>query len=456
MKKTFTLKNIALAMLLTVPVLTHAQEQPRKFGKYPLTPNSDGFIRCATDEYELTLQEKHSKRATEAQFEEWMSQKLAERKQRKGMQKNGTTIITIPVVVHVVYYGSDLPGNNENISLEQVQSQIQVLNQDFRKMAGTPGDGFGVDTMIQFTLAQVDPNGDPTDGVDRYQTNVNKYTTNEALENLKMFTIWDPSQYFNMWTVDMGGGEVSGLLGYAQFPDYNLEGLNLPGQATNEYTDGVVINYKNFGSADLVDNPAFNPPYQYGRTATHETGHFLGLRHIWGDQGNCQGSDYCDDTPRQNDKTQGSPCLWGAEPDTCPQIGFDMFQNYMDYTNDECMSVFTQDQLDRMIIILENAPRRQSLVTSTVGGPLSTAEHQMLAGTRVYPNPAQNILNITVDNGELPDNYTVYNSIGQTIANVKVTGDANLTVNTSAYSNGIYFIKVDKGNESKTIRFIKN
>jgi hypothetical protein len=254
----------------------------------------------------------------------------------------------------------------------------------------------------------------------------------------------------------MGGGEVTGLLGYAQFPDYNLPGLNLPGQVTDEFTDGVVINYKNFGTANAVNNPAFDPPYQYGRTATHETGHFLGLRHIWGDQGNCQGNDYCEDTPRQNDKTQGSPCLFGLEPDSCPQVGTDMYQNYMDYTNDECMSVFTQDQMDRMIITLENAPRRASLVTSTVGGPLATAEHQMLAGTKVYPNPAQNMLNITVDNGDLPDGYTIYNSIGQTIANVKVTGDANLVVNTSAYSNGIYFIKVDKGNESKTIRFIKN
>ncbi len=128
----------------------------------------------------------------------------------------------------------------------------------------------------------------------------------------------------------------------------------------------------------------------------------------------------------------------------------------MDYSDDSCMSVFTQNQLDRMLIILENAPRRASLVTSTVCATASTPDLQLLQGTKVYPNPAQNVLNIKVENGDLPDNYVIYNSIGQTVANVKVTTEANLTVDTSAYSNGIYFIRIDKGNESKTIKFIKN
>ena len=451
MRKNFTLKNIALAMLLTIPVITNAQEQPRKFGKIPLIPNDMGYVRCATDENERMLQEKNPNRASEAQFEKWMSQSITKRKNNKSTQKSGNAVMIIPVVVHVVYFGSDAIGNNENISFAQVKSQIDVLNEDFRKMAGTPGDGIGVDTMIQFALAAKNPDGLPTNGVDRIQGTINNYTAESQLEDLKTFTIWDPAKYYNIWTVQMGGGELTGLLGYAQFPDYNLPGLNLPGQTTDELTDGVVINYKNFGTANVIDNDDFDYPYQYGRTLTHETGHFLGLRHIWGDANNCQGNDYCADTPTQNDKTQGCPI--GQEPDSCPQSGVDMYQNYMDYTNDECMNAFTEDQVERMVTILENAPRRNSLLTSDV---LSSPEVLMLTGTKVYPNPAQNVLNITVDNGELPDNYSIYNSIGQTIASVKVTGEANLTVNTSAYSNGIYFIKIDKGNESKTLRFVKN
>lgn len=456
MNRKITFRNIALSMFLTIPVIVNAQDQPKKFGKYTLTPDSRGIIRCATDQNELMLQEGNSKRATNVQFEEWMSQKLTERKQKKGLQKDGTTVMTIPVVVHVVYYGSDLPGNNENISFDQVKSQIDVLNQDFRKMTGTPGDGFGVDTMIQFTLAQVDPDGNPTNGVHRYQTNIEEYGTMADLETLKKNTIWNPNLYFNMWTVNIGGNKLSGLLGYAQFPDYNLPGLNDPESSTDELTDGVLMNYRTFGTAAVIDNPDFFDPFKYGRTATHETGHFLGLRHIWGDEDNCQGDDFCADTPTQNAATTGNPCTAEPKPDTCTEPGLDMFQNYMDYTDDICMSVFTQNQLDRMIVILENAPRRASLLTSTVGNPLSTAEHQMLAGTSVYPNPTQNILNIIVENRELPDSYKIYNSIGQTIDDVKVTGEANLTVNTSDYSTGIYSIQINKGAESKTIRFIKN
>jgi len=450
MKRKITPKSVVLAMLLTSAFLSNAQDKPRSFGKYPLETNINGVVPCASYEYEMMLQEKNPKRATEQQFEAWMSQMLKE-KREKGIQKAGPTVITIPVVVHVIYQGSDEPGQNENISLAQIQSQINVLNQDYRKIAGTPGDdqtGYGVDTMIQFKLATKDIDGLTFDGVDRYQQSVVQFTSQDQVESIKSNTIWNPEQYLNIWTLNWGG-PISDLLGYAQFP--SQPGLpDLSGMGGDIYTDGVAINYKNFGTSNEVDNPNFSGAYQYGRTATHEIGHFLGLRHIWGDVTGCEGDDHCDDTPTQNDKSQGCPAIG---TDTCQQGLPDLFQDYMDYSNDACMSVFTQDQMDRMRIILANSPRRKTLATSPA---LSTEEVQLLQGMKVYPNPAQNVLNITVDNGDLPDAYVIYNSIGQLVANAKVNTEANLTIDTSAYSNGMYFIKIDKGNESKTIKFIKN
>ena len=454
MKKIITLKSIALVMLLATAFVANAQNEPRTFGRFTLTPNKNGVVNCASTEYNLMRQEKNPKIAKEAQFESWVSKKLNERK----FQKSGNTVLTIPVVVHVIYYGSDNIGSGENLSMEQIESQIEVLNEDFRKLTGTNGDdqtGYGVDTMIQFCLAKLDPDNNPTNGVTRDQTTTEKYTSMGDIDILKTFTIWDPEKYLNLWTVAMGGG-INDLLGYAQFPDYDIPGLQEPGQNSDYETDGVVINYRNFGSKEKIPSANLAAPYNLGRTATHEIGHYLCLRHIWGDATNCMGTDYCADTPKQNDKSQGCP-EDGTE--TCPDDQPDLFQDYMDYTDDGCMSVFTQDQANRMRVILENAPRRASLVANAItacSGLVGTKDMQLLQGMKVYPNPAQNVLNITVDNGDLPDSYVIYNSIGQLVANAKISTEANLTIDTSAYSNGMYFIKIDKGNESKTIKFIKN
>ncbi len=451
MKRKITFNGIAAAILLVTAFASNAQEKPRSFGKYPIVANDYGVVNCASTEYQLIRRDLNPNLPTEIQFEEWMAKKIAERKER-GIQKSGNAVMVIPVVVHVIHNNSESVGVGKNLSIARIQSQIDVLNEDFRKMAGTNGDdqtGYGVDTEIEFALAAIGPDGEPTDGIDRYVVNPSSYTSQSAIDDLKGFTIWDPSKYLNIWTVAMTGS-ISNLLGYAQFPDYNMPGLQEPGMASGEFTDGVVINYNNFGSAEKVSGLNGSAPYNLGRTTTHEVGHFLGLRHIWGDEINCQGNDYCSDTPVQTDKSQNCPF---PETDTCPQPGFDLFQDYMDYSNDACLSVFTEDQRDRMHVILANAPRRASLLTS---GVLSTREQLILAGTKIYPNPTQNVLNITAGNGELPDAYTIYNSIGQLVADTTVASEANLTVNTSAYSNGIYFIKINKGGESKIIKFIKN
>lgn len=134
-----------------------------------------------------------------------------------------------------------------------------------------------------------------------------------------------------------------------------------------------------------------------------------------------------------------------------------MIENYMDYTDDQCMNIFTQNQKDRVNAVLTSSIRRASLLTSTVWQETnSVAGVNTLNNLSLYPNPANSVVNISVQNNDLPDSYTVYNNLGQTVAQSKISSSANLAVNTSAYSNGVYFIKVDKGGQSKTLTFVKN
>lgn len=263
-------------------------------------------------------------------------------------------IYRIPVVVHVVHNGQAV-GEGPNISQAQVESQIDVLNEDFRRISGTNGfDSNGVDTQIEFYLTTVDQEGNLLEelGIHRYNGGRIIWPTGFSTsvdDQLKPATIWDPSRFFNIWTVNFGGFIGRNLLGYAQFPSNS----GLPGLKTDEglaETDGVVIGYKYFGRGNFPD---LNDTYNLGRTCTHEVGHWLGLRHIWGD-GDCSVDDYCADTPSSNE-----PNYSCSSNSSCGTL--DMIENYMDYTEDQCMSLFTQDQKDRMIEVLENSPRRKTL-----------------------------------------------------------------------------------------------
>lgn len=341
---------------------TDAFSQDKKktvFGK-TINPNSinseNGLIRCSTDEYEKFLQKKYPERLNEAQREaEFIS--IVEKYKNLRSQTGG--IIYIPVVVHVIHNG-DAYGVDENIKDEQVMSQITVMNQDYRRMVGTPGyntNSVGADTNIEFVLAKVDPNGNPTNGIDRVNLCISSYAgstdnaTIAAVENIKPQTIWDPTLYMNMWSVNWSG---SGLLGYAQFPSTGTSTAN---------TDGVVSGHTFFGSRTIFPGGTYGSgtSYDKGRTMTHEVGHFLGLYHTF--QGGCGATgDSCADTPAVATANYGCP----TGIDSCPSnAGVDMIENYMDYTNDSCMNIFTQNQNTRIASFLNSYPRRASLKTST-------------------------------------------------------------------------------------------
>ena len=340
------------------------------FGKKKVIKNGS-IIRCASTEYEEYLQSKNPQRLSSSEFEQWISPKIADEKEKRKNAPKGSrlnAVITIPVVVHVIHNG-DAIGTDENIFDEQVISQIRVLNEDFRKKSGTPGfntNPVGADVEIEFALAQRDPAGVLTNGIDRVDLEQANWSTDDIDATVKPLTIWNPSKYLNIWVVKF---DSSILLGYAQFPSNStLTGVNAnEGPAS---TDGVVIGYNFFGSSTYFPNGAYNPGYDGGRTASHEVGHYLGLRHIWGD-GGCDVDDFCADTPNAGKENQGCP----TGVDSCPASpGLDMIENYMDYTNDACMNIFTTDQKNRMITVMNNATRRASLKTSDAlfPGTLST------------------------------------------------------------------------------------
>ena len=245
--------------------------------------------------------------------------------------------VTIQVVVHVVFKRDE-----ENISDEQIRSQIDVLNTDYnaenKDAAGVPPawSGLVANPNIRFALAKRDPQGKKTSGITRTPTARDTFGTQDAVKSKKRGGAdpWPSTRYLNIWVCNLGGG----LLGYAQFPG---------GPAK---TDGVVILHTAFGTTGTATEP-----FNLGRTATHETGHWLNLRHIWGDRNDCGGTDFCSDTPNQQLPNYGKPTFPHISCNNGPNG--DMFMNYMDYVDDAAMFMFTPAQVTRMNAALFG-PRR--------------------------------------------------------------------------------------------------
>ncbi|MFL9845476.1 M43 family zinc metalloprotease [Flavobacterium rhizosphaerae] len=350
----------------------HAQEKPaKKFGR------GTELIPCGTTINQQMLEQKYPGISSTPSFENWIAGKIAAKNLQKSNMDDPNPIITIPIVVHVVHNG-DAVGMNENISEAQILSQIEVLNQDYRRMANTPGfndNPVGADMEIQFCLAKRAPDGQNTTGIIRHQMDVaDGWSMTDANEILKPQTQWDPEQYLNIWVVDWVYVEVFGfkteLAGFSTFPmESGLGGLddpNLPDTQTVPNQDGVVLGHRYFGSRAIFPEGTYDEigGRDKGRSASHEIGHYLGLRHIWGD-GGCDVDDYCEDTPVAAGANQNCTPV-----DSCPDSeGADMIENYMDYTPDACMNIFTQDQKARMAAVLANSPRRVSLATSNACSP---------------------------------------------------------------------------------------
>lgn len=248
----------------------------------------------------------------------------------------------IPAVVHVVFRTPD-----ERISKAQIDSQIAALNRDYsaanpdKAKTPVPWAGLVTDTEIQFALATRDPAGNVTDGVTFTQTESASFGTDDAVKSAATGGAdpWPSDKYLNLWVCALGGG----LLGYAQFPGGPAE------------TDGVVILNAAFGTTGIA-----TAPFNMGRTATHEVGHWLNLHHIWGDTEDCTGTDFVADTPNAQHPNFGKPVFPHVSCNNGPNG--DMFVNYMDYVDDDSMVMFTAGQVVRMHATMEG-PRAQVIAT---------------------------------------------------------------------------------------------
>lgn len=305
--------------------------------------NAQEILPCITDQITYQMKQQNPELALRIDKENRESAMLIQQFNENLNRAKKASVLIIPVVFHVIHQNG-----TENITQAQIMDQLRVLNEDFRKKAGTNGDkskySVAADMGIEFRLAQKDPNGNWHDGINRIESSL---TTN-AYQNVKSLIRWDPTKYLNVWVVKTIANQGQGtILGFAQFPEYLSYTPN---------TDGIVVR------ADYVGTIQTGNITNAGRTLTHEVGHWIGLYHTF--QGGCVGNtpstcasagDFICDTPPVEDATFG--CL--SSRITCSDSA--MVENYMDYMDGKCANTFTQGQKARALYMMD---RYRSVVYS--------------------------------------------------------------------------------------------
>lgn len=368
------------------------------------------------------------------------AQKEAFRQFRSSFRSDPGQVTVIPVVVHVVYNDP-----TQRISEQQVRSQIDALNEDFgRRNADTVNTpsifkSRAANTNIRFCLASKNPVGIQTNGIDYVETTVTSFTSDDDIK--KNVTggadAWDVNRYFNIWVGNLSGT----LLGYAEFPTTPLQP-----------TYGVVIHYESFGRSGTA-----SPPYNRGRTATHEIGHCLYMFHIWGDEPACQDDDDIADTPKQKDSNFGCPSFpqGPSRPGGCCDSASvsSMYMNYMDYTDDACMNMWTRNQGEEMNAAI--AFFLPGLITSNVcQGSLSVKDDHAEPTITISPNPSYGRVNISFSNStERTADIRIYNSLGKLVHAESRDLNKPETIELSALPAGLYFIDLKTTRHSVTKRF---
>ncbi len=405
----------------------------------------------------------------------------------KSYPERSSMVLRIPVVYHVIY-NTDA----QNVSDELLQEQIDILNEDFRRLnenASETRDIFSTiaaDAEIEFFLAGEDPEGNPSNGVTRTQTDVTSFINldflslveaigecgldlqdPEVLECIFEFLgldegldidamkfaesggkdAWDTDRYMNVWvanlSLDVGGMESPFILGFAYPP---MEAPNWPEGTLPENIDeveGVVLHYQVVGRT----NPnigALAGLNDQGRTAVHEVGHYLGLRHIWGD-GDCTEDDGIEDTPGAGSNSQPTvdvpTCTELHDKDSClDDMLPDMIENYMDYSIESCQNMFTQEQVDLMRNMLLGP--RSGLLENTI----SSSEDLLIESVILSPNPSKGQVEISGINNQF--NVKVFSQSGQMLFSDL---SSSKYLDLSFLANGLYFLEISSGN-SKAIQ----
>ena len=332
-------------------------------------------VRCYTDEYLQDLRTKNPSVMSNQDFESWLQPLIYQHvKDRNAGAQNGTLkTYKVAVVFHIIYNGEP-EGVRSNISQTLVQQEVLQLNKDYANMSNSKY-AVAANTGIQFGLAAVDPTGKTLaePGIDRQDLTTNSWTDSSTFDcgnsagyfwtTIKPATIWDPTKYVNIWVCDMS---YASLLGIATFPTAStLSGLT---PATETSTNaGIIVDFTSVGSVNVTNPNSLNSsnqcgsnPYSMGKTATHELGHYFGMRHIWGDGTSTTtcATDYVNDTPPALVANYGTPTH--PKPNVCGTAD-EMFEDYMDYSDDHIMTTFTQNQVDRMQTVMINSPNRKTL-----------------------------------------------------------------------------------------------
>lgn len=351
--------------------------------------------------------------------------------------KNTQTVVTIPIVVHVLYKNAD-----QNISDAQIASQIAVLNADFRKLNTNYNSvvpdafkPFGADMELVFCLATVKSDGTATTGIERKSVASSFNFPDNYYQNSGLLA-WDPTKYLNIWVGDM----PNPYLGWAYLPD--AAGLAL---------DGLAIGYNYFGTTGAAEYP-----YNGGRTATHEIGHYFGLLHPWGEDDSLCGTpdndDGCADTPAIDDAHGGGNVFPDNSNMCIPTANGAMFMNFMDYVTDTEMAFFTNDQ--KTIKSNTMIGPRASLLNSNACSFLSVNEVEKANSINLFPNPTTQYISIASPLAKINE-VEIFNAEGKLVKKAFIKNETD-KIDVKDFASGVYYVRTYNDKQFiKSMKFIK-
>ena len=385
----------------------------------------------------------------EAWYNEALSQYRELQSSKRGDITADTLFFEIPVVFHIVYNNTA-----ENINDTLIHNQMRELNLAFRKLTQDTSrirsifKPLAADVRIQFKLATVDENGNPTNGITRTFTTRTTFATNiyGSYSNFMKVsgsggkTAWNPAKYLNIWVCDMEFPNYLGIVyGFATPPTGAPNWDNSITKDTNDLESGVVLHYKIVGRK----SPLSPSKYVEGKTAVHEVGHFLGLRHVWGDGNSSTGCNVDDgifDTP--NARVANATC--GGQ-NTCMDASNDkpdMTENYMDYALDGCAAMYTKEQAFVMRYVLNNLrpglPYRE-IVYDTAVAPVEGIS------VNIYPNPVADNKTLKIKITEnIAQTYTlnIVDMSGKQVTSQKIQSNIVQAIDVSALANAVYYVTI--------------
>ena len=459
-----TMKNLTFILLIFTTIFSNAQA----------VLSSEQIVSCGSFEFMKHIETQ------EQGFIELSNNfiKSATKVVNNKSLNSEEELYVIPVVFHIVY-------NNESENLHDsvILNQINILNKNFRRQIADTTNTRDIfldlvgDSRIEFVLAGTDPEGNPSSGITRTNTDIedfggilpygqgqnteiNQWVNDHFYDNLFRITQssegginpWDESRYLNIWIGDLRIFEPE----FNNFEELVFFGLSTPPADLDNwpssiydlldgYNHGVLMHYVNIGGNNPNQFPsaynAYNGLVNTGKMLVHEVGHYLGLRHIWGD-GGCSEEDFIDDTPNATDHSQyacnpsKNDCLDDINGVDLPN----MIENYMDYSSANCQNSFTNGQISLMRTIIEN--NRPGLLTSV--NNIGTNNNISL-----FPNPTNGIINIKSNQYF---NIEVFNSTGTLIQRINQTK----TIDLSHQAKGLYLIKLSNKSTIITKTIIKN